>query len=194
MRGSRGGADIDRRAAQDLERSVLEDVAVRMGGPVSSERRDLLVLEPLDLRTERLEDQIDEADQTRGADVLAQVEASDVPAKVRGARVGVADRPQVQGEERLRPTVGPDRDRDEMGRAVREQAHRVEVARLVVGSVAVVVDLTARVTVEDAVLPGVEAPRLDRLLARHEVNHRPTLPLQLLEKVQQLERRLHRSR
>jgi hypothetical protein len=111
-----------------------------------------------------------------------QVKASDVPAEVRGARVGVADRPQVQGEERLRPTVGPDGDRDEVGRVVREQAHRVEVARLVVGSVAVVVELTASVTVEDAVLPRVEAPRLDRLLARHEVNHRRLLPLQLLEK------------
>src|SRR5262249_26869116 len=136
--GSGGGADIDHRAAQDLERSVREDVAVRMGGPVSSERRDLLVLEPLDLRTERLEDQIDEPDQTRGADVLAQVKASDVPAKVRGARVGVADRPQVQSGERLRPTVAPDRDRDEVGRVVREQAHGVEVACLAVGSVAVV--------------------------------------------------------
>jgi len=106
-----------------------------MGGPVSSERRDLLVLEPLDLRTDRLEDQIDEADQTRGADVLAQVKASDVPAKVRGARVGIPNCPEVQGEERLRPAVGPDRDRDEVGGVVREQAHGVEVARLVVGSV-----------------------------------------------------------
>ena len=78
-----------------------------MGGPVSSERRDLLVLEPFDLRAERLEDQIDEADQTRGADVLAQVKASDVPPEVRGARVGVPDRPQVQGEERLRPASAP---------------------------------------------------------------------------------------
>src|SRR5262249_62176971 len=101
--GSGRGAHVDRRPAQDLERSVLEDVEVRMGGPVPGERRDLLVLEPLDLGAERLEDQIDEADQTRVADAFAEVKASDVPAEVRGARGGVPDRPPGQGEERRRP-------------------------------------------------------------------------------------------
>src|SRR5262249_61347974 len=105
----------------------------------------------------RLEAQVDEAHKPRGADLLAQMKASDVPAEVRGARGGVPDRPQVQGEERLRPAVGPERDRDEMGRAVREEAHRVEVARLVVGSVAVVVELPARSTGAKSGRPGLEA-------------------------------------
>src|SRR6266511_1336451 len=74
---SGGGADVDRRAAQDLERPVLEDVEVRMGGPVAGERRDLLVLEPLDLGAESLEDEVNEADQACGADLLAQVKASE---------------------------------------------------------------------------------------------------------------------
>src|SRR5262249_15852535 len=155
--GSGGGAHVDRRPAQDLERSVLEDVEVRMGGPVPGERRDLLVLQPLDLGAKRAKERTDEAHKSRGADMLARMKASDVPAEVRGARGGVPDRPQVQGEERLRPAVGPERDRDEMGRAVREQAHRVEVARLVVGSVAVVVELTARSTGAKSGRPGLEA-------------------------------------
>jgi hypothetical protein len=54
-------SDLD--ASEDHQRPVLEDVETRMRDAVTGEHRDLLVLQPLDLRNERLEDQVDEADQ-----------------------------------------------------------------------------------------------------------------------------------
>jgi hypothetical protein len=47
--------DVDIDAAQDLQRSVLEDVVIGMRGPIRRERGDLLVLEARDLTSDRSE-------------------------------------------------------------------------------------------------------------------------------------------
>src|SRR5262249_16266141 len=112
---------------------------------------------------------------------------------MRSALVHVTDRPQVQGEERLRPAIRRHRDSDQMHGVVGKEAHRVKVASLVVGSMAVKVALVARAAVEDPALAGVQAPGLHGLAASREVDDARALPLQLLEQIAQLSRGRHRS-
>jgi hypothetical protein len=65
---------------------------------VANQPLDLLLLESLDLRSERLEQQVDEVHQGTGAHMLGQTKRADVATKLRGSLVGVADRPEVQRE------------------------------------------------------------------------------------------------
>lgn len=161
--------------------------------PISGERLDLLLLELLDLGAERLEDEVDEADQWTRAHVLREMKVAAVTPEFFGSRVCVTDRPQVQGEEGLWPAVGAHRYRDQVRRVVVEEAHGVEMACFGVDSVAVIVELVARMAIEHPAVSWIEPPRHQRLPASHHVDHVRAVPLQVFEKIAELEDCVHRS-
>src|SRR5262249_30934247 len=159
-----GRPDVDRDTAENLQRAVFIDIVIGVRDPISGERLDLLLLELFDLRAERLEDEVDEADKSRWTHVLREMKVADVTPEVSGSLVRVTDRPQVQGEEGLRPAVGCHRDRDEVHRVVVKEVHGVEMAGLGIDSVAVIVELAARTPIEDPAVSWIKPPRHERLL------------------------------
>jgi hypothetical protein len=161
--------------------------------PISEERLDLLLLESFDLRAECLEDEVDEADQWRRAHVLREMKGAHVTQESSGRFVRVTDRPQVQGEESLRPAVSSHRDRNEVRRVVVKEAHGVEMSSFGVDSVAVIVELVARSSIEDPAVSRIEPPRHERLPVSHHVDHVRAVPLQVFEKPSKLEDCAHRS-
>lgn len=76
-----------------------------MARPIRRERDGLGVLERLDLRQEGAKDKVHEANGIGGVLMLVETEMAGEVLESLGPLFGIADGPQVDGEERLRPAV-----------------------------------------------------------------------------------------
>src|SRR5437899_44663 len=120
-------AHVDLDPAGDLEPAILEGVDLRVSHLEGGEGGSLLLLELLDLRKKETKYQVHEADHARVAAGSPRSEAASVTLEVFGRLVGIADRPQIHGEQSLRPTAWGHRNGHDVGGAAREEAHGVKI-------------------------------------------------------------------
>src|SRR2546427_204584 len=130
-RAAEPAPQIELDAAEDLETTILERVSARARSAGGVEGGDLVVLQPLDLRPERPEDQVHEAHHARLPAAWVDPEAPDVALELGRRGEGVANRPQIQRRQSLRPSVARHRDGDQMHGVIREETDGVKVPRLV---------------------------------------------------------------